>query len=104
MSSPPFFLRDSRASETQTRVKITPREKRRRAAGRDKNESLPAACRLCAALPHFFSTTFLEIEVFRSEDWDLVHQTLSANRSGTMFDLCEGLVADLCYWLLLTLY
>ena len=29
MSSPPFFLRDSRASKTRTRVKITPREKRR---------------------------------------------------------------------------
>ena len=28
-SSPPFFLRDSRASETRARVKITPREKRR---------------------------------------------------------------------------
>ena len=27
MSSPPFFLRDSRASETQAHVKITPREK-----------------------------------------------------------------------------
>ena len=26
-SSPPFFLKDSRASETQARVKITPREK-----------------------------------------------------------------------------
>ena len=25
MSSPPFFLRDSRASETRARVKITPR-------------------------------------------------------------------------------
>ena len=30
-SSPPFFLRDSRASETRARVKITPREKRRHA-------------------------------------------------------------------------
>ena len=39
MSSPPFFLRDSRASETQARVKITLREKRRHAVGRD---SLPA--------------------------------------------------------------
>ena len=38
-SSPPFFLRDSRASETRARVKITPREKRRHAAGREKNES-----------------------------------------------------------------
>ena len=28
-SSPPFFLRDSRASETRAPVKITPREKRR---------------------------------------------------------------------------
>ena len=27
MSSPPFFLRGSRASETGARVKITPREK-----------------------------------------------------------------------------
>ena len=31
-SSPPFFLRDSRASETRARVKITPRKKRRHAA------------------------------------------------------------------------
>ena len=30
-SSPPFFLSDSRASETRARVKITPREKRRHA-------------------------------------------------------------------------
>ena len=29
----PIFLRDSRASETRARVKITPREKRRLAAG-----------------------------------------------------------------------
>ena len=39
-SSLSFFLRDSRASETQARVKITPREKRRHAAGREKNEGL----------------------------------------------------------------
>ena len=39
MSSPPFFLRDSRASETRASMKITPREKRR-------FFSLPAACRL----------------------------------------------------------
>ena len=31
-SSPPFFLRDSRASETRARVKIAPREKRRHAS------------------------------------------------------------------------
>ena len=37
---------DSRASKTRGRVKITPREKRRHAAGREKNVSLPAACRL----------------------------------------------------------
>ena len=36
-SSPPFFLRDSRESETRARVKITPREKKRQAAGREKN-------------------------------------------------------------------
>ena len=35
---PHFFLRDSRASETRARVKITPREKRWHAAGREKNE------------------------------------------------------------------
>ena len=40
MSSPPFFLRDSRLSETRARVKITSREKRRHAAGREKNEGL----------------------------------------------------------------
>ena len=33
-SSPPLFLRDSRASETRARVKNTPREKRRHAACR----------------------------------------------------------------------
>ena len=33
---PPFFLRDSRAREIRERVKITPREKRRHAAGREK--------------------------------------------------------------------
>ena len=36
-SSPRFFLRDSKACETLARVKITPREKRRHAAGREKN-------------------------------------------------------------------
>ena len=25
----------------------------------------------------------------KPEDWDLVHHTLSANRAGTMFDVCE---------------
>ena len=30
-------------------------------------------------------------EIFRSEDCDLVHQTLSANCSVTMFDVGEGL-------------
>ena len=39
-SSLPFVLRDSRTSETQARVKITPREKRRHAAGREKNHFL----------------------------------------------------------------
>ena len=34
MSSPPFFLRDTRPNETGARVKITPREKRRHAAAR----------------------------------------------------------------------
>ena len=33
-SSPPFFLRDSRASETRAGVKIIPREKMRHAACR----------------------------------------------------------------------
>ena len=37
-NSPQFVLRDSRASETRARVKITPREKRRHAAGREKND------------------------------------------------------------------
>ena len=36
-SSPPFSLRDSKASKTRARVKITPREKRRHASGREKN-------------------------------------------------------------------
>ena len=36
----PIFLRDSRESETLARVKITPREKRRHAAEREKNEGL----------------------------------------------------------------
>ena len=27
-----------------------------------------------------------------SEDWNLVHQTLSANRGSKMFDVCERLV------------
>ena len=35
MSSPPFFLRDSSASETRARVKITQSEKRRHAAWGD---------------------------------------------------------------------
>ena len=45
-SSPLFLLRHRRSHETRARVKITPREKRRYAAGREKIFSLPAACRL----------------------------------------------------------
>ena len=40
-SSPPFFLRDSRACETRAHVKISPREIRRQAAGREKNSLSP---------------------------------------------------------------
>ena len=47
-SSAPFFFRDSRASETRGCVKITPREKRRHAAGREKNEA--RLLNLCVAL------------------------------------------------------
>ena len=46
----PFFLRDSRASETRARVKITPREKRRHAAGREKNEGLQTKPKLFTLL------------------------------------------------------
>ena len=28
-------------------------------------------------------------QIFRSEDWNFVHQTLAANCSGMMFDVCE---------------
>ena len=34
----------------------------------------------------------LKLLLFRSEDWNPVHQTLSANRAGTMFGVCERLV------------
>ena len=34
--------------------------------------------------------------MFRSEDWDLVHQTLSANRSGSIIDVCERVIPFLC--------
>ena len=33
--------------------------------------------------------------MFRSEDWDVEIQTLSANRSGTIFDVCERLAPSL---------
>ena len=37
--------------------------------------------------------------IFRSENWNLVgHQTHSANRSSTMFDVCERVVLVLCRW------
>ena len=32
-------------------------------------------------------------KIFRAEVWDSVHQTLSPNRSGAMFDVCEQLVS-----------
>ena len=32
-------------------------------------------------------------KIFRAEDLDSVHQTLSPNRSGAMFDVCERLVS-----------
>ena len=38
---PHFSSRDSRASETRARVKIIPREKRRHAAGTEKNRVSP---------------------------------------------------------------
>ena len=63
----PLFLRDSGASETRARVKITPREKGEHAAGREKNEGLqkkPKLLHLCVAL-----TT-------QNSDW-LVHGNLS---------------------------
>ena len=53
---PPFFLRDSRASETRARVKITPREKRRHAEGREKIFSFPFARRPKAPKKNFFET------------------------------------------------
>ena len=40
-SNPPFFLRDSRASKTQARVKITPREKRRHVRSRFARSTIP---------------------------------------------------------------
>ena len=30
-------------------------------------------------------------DIFTSEDWNSVHQTLSANRAGAMFSVCERL-------------
>ena len=32
----------------------------------------------------------------QSEDWDLVYQTLSANRSSTIFDMSESDLFQLC--------
>ena len=63
----PFFLRDSGASETRARVKITPREKGEQAAGGEKNEGLltkPKLLNLCVAI-----TT-------QNSDW-LIHGNLS---------------------------
>lgn len=37
-----------------------------------------------------------ETEIFWNEDWDLVQQTLLANRSGTMLVVCERLVPVIC--------
>ena len=37
-----------------------------------------------------------DTEIFWNEDWDLVHQTLLANRSGRMFDVWERLVPVIC--------
>ena len=59
MSSPPFFLRDRRASKTRARVKITPREKRRHAAGREKNEGLQTKAKLLT----LYGQLILECEV-----------------------------------------
>ena len=36
--------------------------------------------------------TKTEVNVFGRKNWDLVYQTLSANHSGTKFDVCERLV------------
>ena len=58
-SSPPFFLRDSRA-----RVKITPREKRRHAAGREKHEGLQTKPKLLNIALKLTFSVFLFFFVF----------------------------------------
>ena len=93
-SSPPFFLRDSRASETRAHVKITPREKRRHAVGKEKNESffsLPAACRL-----------FSHGVIFTCAHVSLA--LLSLRKNGGLVVVYPELVPAFLYSLYLTLY
>ena len=51
---------------------------------------------LLKQVTNFYETIFQgykKIVLFRSENCDFMHQNLSANRSGTMFDLCEAAAA-----------
>ena len=58
------------------------------------NRNLLVFCRSCCRRRR---RRCLSAPIFISEDWDLGHQTLSANPSGTMFvDVCERLVPVLC--------
>ena len=48
---------------------------------------------LLKQVTNFYETIFQgykKIVLFRSENCDFMHQNLSANGSGTMFDLCEA--------------
>ena len=81
---PQFLLRNSRASETRARMKITPRKNRRHAAGREKNEgpscfSLPAECRLLSRRVIFTrASVFLALLSLRTNRELLVVQVKSA--------------------------
>ena len=83
-SSPPFFLRDSRASETRARVKITPREKRRHAAS-----------------PHRVSPFSREL-IFTCARVSLA--LLSLRKNGELVVVYPELVPAFLYYLYLTLY
>ena len=43
----------------------------------------------------FGGAYFRNFRVFRSKNWNLVFQTLSANRASMMFDVCERLIVTL---------
>ena len=87
----PIVIRDCRGSETRARVKITPREKRWHAAGREKNFSLSPPRRISLALLSLRKNGGLlqsrtSSPLFVRSSWSVV-----LSKKGALDSLCQRL-------------